>query len=882
MADLPEYQKTEKLTPATIPQPFAQAGRDIAANSNVLSNIGSDLAVKAAVARSELAGIKYGKEPKGELLPAITLSDQAFHKAYRATAISTLSTQANELLNNSIVSVSQANKLTPGLLNSFNDNVTKGFDDIIAQAPSQDKEALREAFASQLINTNAKLQAKMIGEQKEAFKNDFMVYASNTNSEIFNLSSSGMETDSKNLSSSYEANIREQMASGVISSVEGETLLKEARTTQLTGREFSKAQSAIERGDLSKFLSEYGKSKPNDMTETEWVEVGQKLLNLVNFTDSLESKQQAFKTSEGNLHVVDGTVSNQVISDMQDSLTPTNFNNWLIGYQKALASAADKGAGVAGAIQGFNDIAKFSQLKDKDINAAYNILWAEFANANGMDEWSAKSAVATSAGGAIPAYIDELNARGQTSNPEYLESAFNAIQTLKQGRAANLKGMNEKTLGMVESYARQRAGGIDPIVAAKNSEKMVLQVDETEKNRREAVINDATKRIFKKNTQELINGAYGMTGIQSSTDPIGLALITKQNFEDNFRIVGNELDAQNMTRTQMQALYSTTNVNGKAEDGQFETVEMTAGIGKEQLPLIQVQVAQQIGPQIERFNELFASGNSDFRYDFKYPTTIDLDTFARAKAELDEIAGNATRLMQKGESYSEYAKKTFSNPEIKARYEELQNILKAPVGATPAQLDALAAELKALESQAVFSDIDKTRFSELSDAERKRIITTIGQKGDSKTAVRMQEIITDMQRVEDITRPKVIRTYTDGTKDEFYLNVYRDPNKTVDSNGAPIYFVKLQNKDGRVENFMGVAPRVGGEVVYTIDLDDLNQKLGRYMQISSSGGKSAIADMQRSMQAQALKASEFIKNKQSQKLNYVQEPLASMIEATEE
>lgn len=859
MADLPEFQRKEQLQPGTQPLPFGDASRNLAANSNVLGNLGAQISQQAAMTRSEISGTKMGTTPSGDLLPALTKSDDAFTKAYRTSAYATLSNQADALLSTGLNTLAEQGPLTQDTIEAFAQSSLEGFEKIAQLAPSVDQEALKNSFASNLIHAQGKLQAELIKQQKNELIDNFAAYTTQTGLDVFNAASDGNMDDAKKALNLYSVQAKEQNKAGLLTKSQMESANREMRLNLLTGREYKKGQEAASKNELDVYLRDYKNNKPSDMSNDEWVEVGGKILKLFNFEDSLDARFQTNKSSVGDLKIAQNQVDDSVIRDMQDNLKTKNFNDFMIKYYKSEGQKAARLKEITNGTDIFTDPSKYFQLSNDDKNEIYSMKWQELANSQGLDPWTAKTVVANTAGGSIPAFVGELNAKGQSPNPESLMQSGLAIEQLRTGRNANLDGVDKKTFAMTASFMRQVAGGTTPIDAAKVAEKQVLNVDESERNRRVAEKSSAVKEKFGKNNISLLNGASNITGMLPEQDSIGFAMKVREAFEDNFDLLGNTLDAESTTAEAFKARYGTTYVNGRKQEAQAGTIEQHFGITEAQIPLVQAQVAQQIEKDIVNFNKKFDAKQSDFRYDYVSPTSITYEQRLAAQEELSQIVNNATRQPAKGESFSDYAKKTLSNPEVKARYQALQNILKAPVEMSRREVEIIANELAEIDSRASLAELVKSkRFTDLSEEEQTRVIKEARTDVNPEKVDRIMELRIKAQAFEENNRPKIKRTNTDGESQEFYLQIYRAPNFATNQKGDPIYYVKLENMDGRTENFLGVANSMGGEVIYIPDTDDFNDKIVKYIDISSSGGQSAISDMQRSMQKRADNISETI------------------------
>ena len=101
------------------------------------------------------------------MFPAFTVTDKAFETAYRNQAKSTLGLEAQELMNRSLATVNQANRLTPQAVQEFEASMTAGLADITKNAPSADRQQMADTFAAQLQKTSTSLQAKLIAQGQQ-------------------------------------------------------------------------------------------------------------------------------------------------------------------------------------------------------------------------------------------------------------------------------------------------------------------------------------------------------------------------------------------------------------------------------------------------------------------------------------------------------------------------------------------------------------------------------------------------------------------------------------------------------------------------------------------------------------------------------------------
>lgn len=847
MADLPEYKSSEKLQPSSGPVGFVKAAEKQAAAGNFLTNIGSEIALNAGIARTQQAGIEFGKNPHGDLLPALNKTDEAFQNAYRNTAKATLTLQGEELLSKGLTTLNQATKLTPALIDNFSAQMQKGIDEIASNAPQMDRVAINQNLKLGLITAQGQLQGKLAKQHQDELKANFAAYAQSTNSTIYDVSSSGDQKGSTQLLDSLISSITIQVESGLLDKNEGLSLINAAKITNFTGGEFFKAKTAEKNGQLDVFLSKWRKSDPKDlgMTPSEYVKVGQGLLALLNLQDSLEAKNQATLTAEVDLHIAKDDINQGLLSKAKEQQTPENLFKTLTkiqihNNQKDKAQKKTKDVMI-----NWSNSSNFALNDPSDINKAYDALWQDLAQKEGLTDWEAKTQIAATAGGKVTDYTKEFNALGSSPNAQSLQMASDAYKYISKIRAANLEGVETKVLGMINSFDRQRTANTDPAIAAKNAEKQVYLKDESKVKILETEWTTIKKNVFGTSDKKLENGAASISGMRSTTDPVGFALRVQEVYEQTFKEVGNDLDAITAVKDYFNAAYGTTYVNGRKEEGQFGTIEQALNISETELPIVQVQIAEQAAKKLVSYNE----GNFAYKYKFKSPISITLEERERAKEEYKEI--QKTML--------------FNNPDVVKRYRELQGMLKSSVNITPHEVETISKELAEITSRATLEEVIKShRFENLSEAEQIRLIEeSYGNKSRPKkeTIDRIIELQGLIKNVEDQSRPVLQQIDSDGRVKDYYLGIYRAPDGEK-SKGQPVYYMRLINMDGRIENFTGVMQYNGGEVIYVPDIEDFEQKYGRYIHTADSGGQGALSKMRRQMQERALEAEQAISKKQ--------------------
>lgn len=640
MVELPEYKRSEQLQPATSDVGFLKAAERQASAGNLLTNIGADIGLRAGIARSEQAGIELGKNPHGDLLPAMNKTDEAFQKAYRTTAQATLTLQGEELLSKGLTTINQANKLTPELIENFSNTMQKGMNEIASNAPQMDREAINQNLKLGLITAEGKLQGKLATQNKEELKDNFAAYSQTTTSTIFDVTISGDEAGGRQLFENYKKTVLAQIESGLLSHLDGQSLINTARTTYLTGREFAKAQDAQAKGELDTFLSEYGKKKPDDMSPTEWVQVGKDLLNLINFQDTADAKNQALLVSEGNLRIADESVTQDDVARYREQMTQKNFNNFMTSYLIDQKRKKDNDEQVQFALDNWSNAGALANVDRKAIDKAFQVQYRDLQQKTGMDEFTAKTLTQAAASTPVTAFINELNAMALSGTAESREAARNAIKTINQQKPGNLKGLSDDAQNLLLMFDMARQGGQDINQANETATKAVLDIDKAELERRNTIWTTIEDKVTKG------NGTWAKTaksdlGLSSNVivDDVALGVAYKAALKSSFISIGNLETAKAKANQYIMATHDVTKANGK-EQFVFKPIERVLGITNKQLPFVYRQVSEQVNAQVEAFNKLYESGQSDFKYELVESSKISFEEYTKTQDELKKALEN--------------------------------------------------------------------------------------------------------------------------------------------------------------------------------------------------------------------------------------------------
>lgn len=660
MAELPEFKKTEKLDADKQPQPFGSSFRQLGKSSNLVSSIGSEIALRSAVARSEIAGFELGKNPQGDLLPALTKSDEAFHNAYRTQASATLSLQAQQLISSSLATIGKQPKINQQMIDEFDKNVSIGLEEIISLAPTADQAELRNTFGLQLMQTQGKLQSKMIEQQKADALINFNTYNQATTESIFDLSVDGDPESASKILAELEKKNLDMADSGYISKLQALNNFKSARVSYLTGKYYGKAISSGK--EVDQFLNDFSQNKPKEMSNSEWVSVGKNMVGLFKQKDKLELKHQSDLTAEFDLRLENDQITQEFLNKSEEEMTPNNFSRSLTKLTKKLNKGQSDKSKINMVAANWGNAGILSQMDNKHINQYWADASATMAEENEIDLWTAKTLMAaTTDGTQVPAFIDELEAYTKSQNPESVQKALSAFQSMKQMNPSGLSGMTKDSRGLITAIKLGLDGGNDLAISIQAGQKMIVDVDESERKKRSENWKSLSKEMFGANDKKLVSTTLKEIGVKDKDmmlDTLGFSLMYKDMLEANYNLFGNMEAAKKHTKEAIEMRpYGFTAINSKKIDtvgGNFSTpknefvsrpLEPYFGIpvGDPSAYLIHEQISEQTLDQIETFNKR----NSDkfgFRYEFEDDIPIPTrENYEKAMKERDRLVDKALK-----------------------------------------------------------------------------------------------------------------------------------------------------------------------------------------------------------------------------------------------
>ncbi len=621
---LPEYHNSVKLKGATSVPSFQAQTSKMALNPSTLGELGAKLAMGASIQLSEQHGYELGQNPQGDVLPPITKTDEAFVNAYHAQSQATLGLQAHQMMQQGQIDLAQAPKLTPELVSNYEQNMSEGLQQILENAPSQVKPSLANQFNNQLLQTSGNLNLKMISQQKEDERQNAVAYNQTQAQNIFEYGLSNNFDAAKESLDTFKKNTQAYVASGTLTPAQGLSANHAANLSYWSGVYSRKAVDEKNNKREAQFLEELAdeKNKPDSISFADWQQVQKNVMGYVQNLDNLERKDTSLMLSQLDRKLAEtGSLSPQNLSEFEQKADPTTFNNFMAGYANFMHKEGQKNQAQYNAQIGWSNSDVFSRLSTDAKNQTFDSLVAQQAQKNpDRSIFDIQTDTAMSAAGIVPAYVNTLSSKLQSTNPDDLIQATQAYKKLSNYKASNIATLPENSIGMYHAFNAELEKGSDPQTAAENAQTVIFGKDPD----RKLANNEAWRDFRKNNLSDLgqrASFAKGLANIEwgaTLVNPTGFYDSAIQIFENNFKLLNGDVEtAKKMTREALNKNWGHSYINGQKEFG-FLPVEKALNLPENSLGVIKNSEIQ-----LSETKNLYDRGLSDYYYELKPYTTLE-------------------------------------------------------------------------------------------------------------------------------------------------------------------------------------------------------------------------------------------------------------------
>jgi len=624
-------QKEVRLDNTVGNAPFTQGFDSMALTPTALGEFGSKLAITASTTLAQKRGYEAGLNPKGSLLPPLTLTDKAYASAYITQAQNTLGLQATKLMQEGQAELAKAWKLTPDMLAEYTKNMSEGLNDIINNAPMQAQPGLAAQFNNSLMQSTGNLNLKMIGQQKQQALQNATLFNNSQLSAIYEAARGGNFDAAEKMHNDMLTRTGSMRDTGMITPLQAESSAKSARMSLYSGIYTGQAIDAFKNKKGDQFLADLLQKKPEGMNTLEWESIAKNVMGEVALQESFQQRNETSLYSEANRLLNEGMLTPDFIAQLEsESTSKPRFNNFMAqvaAYQRKNYKSNEQ---VAGLMPQWTSPYAMATASNKVKNmalvqAAQAVQQRAADNGRSLEDFEAQSEAMSTAGGPIQSYTQQMNAGFLSGNPELMLRNLNAYRALRNSNPKALNGMSKQAEAMMTNFESQMEDGNAPDVAAQKASEIVQQ-----KTPEQMEINTALVRQWENsvvNTPSRLNSWASQfadlgDGAKINNLPY-FAIHLKNIFKSNMELLNGDIQgATKMTREGIERAWGVTEVNGKPEYV-FQPIEKTIGLDEGANPLIKHDLYEQIQKQIEPMKLAYEEGqkNKDNRMSFYYRLT---------------------------------------------------------------------------------------------------------------------------------------------------------------------------------------------------------------------------------------------------------------------
>lgn len=657
---LPEYKRTESIETTNVPD-FGSGYRGLAEVSNSLSVIGAKVAQTAAQAQAQRLGYQAGLDPKGDTLPPITDFDKGFVDAYHQQAQATLGLQAQKLIDDADTQLSGAGTLSPELIRQTHQEVAKGLDGILEQAPTAVKGTLQANFAASLQNQNHQYQNKMVSQQREDQRSLILTTAQQNAKNAHEQAANGNYDQAESLVKQNEKLLSSAVNSRLADRQEQQTSNATVRQSYLNGMFIHKAMQAEKEGKLPQFEKEFANTPPKDlgMTNEEHAAAGQAIMNHMGELQNLRSQDTQIRVAQFNNSVAKDVmgITPEQLQELQRNVTPLQYEQAQLTYIQGIKAFNKAQGDMQQVTAGWSDPGSFARFGEKAINKGFDTLVAKHQKQmqdagipTTVDESEVQ--VAASAGGPIPVFKKSLENKLSSANPGQIESAAQQIHSLiEMGAGHALAGLSENARVMDAKYESLR-DSMQPTDAAREATNLVYnQTPEMQKMNAQRWSNylaSQTKDI------PVSDFALGVVGHEASdfintTTANMYASSILEKYSTYYQLSNGDANvAQKVTKRYVEENYGPTGING-AEHMTLHPIEKVLGYkSNDVVPYIQDDMVKFLNERFQPAKEMYAKKQSNEYWETVPPTKkahgIFSSTYEPVKVKRHTRVGNTDKV----------------------------------------------------------------------------------------------------------------------------------------------------------------------------------------------------------------------------------------------
>lgn len=840
--------------------PYSATLNKVALENNALSEIGMQVAQAAANKNAENLGAEAGKNPNGDLpLPVLTEADKHYHDAYLSQSQNVMGLRLSELQSKANLEIANVYKLTPEIIDKYNQTLVDGGQEILKSAPEQIKNHLSVIYANNLLGNTEKLKTKLIDQQHDETRQ--VADLANTAS-VTTISNLGMQLNVGAAQLAYESHIanNKRLGSTGVWSPSKVQISDDSAKMAFYGSIFSGhlLEARKEGGEaVGKYLSRFEdiKNKPSDLTDSQWFSVGDSVLKLEQHQNSLVNTQQQVAISDFKKDIVLGNPQKDKLLSLRDILSPVQFNDLEADFVTSELKKSNTIKKNQEAIDAYQNTRKYSSLTTEQVNHAWRNQVDGLNKLNNSQGLTNETSAALSAGGVVPEYVETIRNMAWSDNPMDLDESYRAFQTMRDKRPQNIRTLGKETEDMFKVYGANLQFHRDrPDNAYLETRKTMVEPIGIEKEAIQLNVNEYLKKNYsdpnakKSLALKLLNPNQPMFGSKSRTSiPIQDEAIATQTifnrFQTNLELFKNDpAKAMIATQQDVDRTAGDTYVNGIRQRTLF-SAEKVLAIEPEHggTFALQQDVAEQLALQFKEIDASYDKHWLDERYEI-----VDVGKFSPERYKESLVtAGIESR---KAQTYQN------SIAIIDEKMKSLPHTHLGPYKSSEKEWNELQAQKTALEKQFGGSKVEgfiDTIKSKITNAARNKINKLQDELPESDRSY-MQDVYPasvarNIQSLHQPIQVKKIRRGLDGKEHSEILNLVVSPLGDAlslqygDRTTGP-FELTLRSETGAPQDIPDIHGNAGTKLRYYANNKVITDNANKFANLYQENSKEQILD----------------------------------------
>lgn len=612
---LPEpVQRKVAMETSRIPD-FQSPVSNYGSATNWMSGLGSKVAASASNAIATKIGGELGKNPQGELGPAITNFDKQLSDSYTTQAQATLGIEAQKLITKSNLELAEQPRINQDMISKAQKNTMVGLDRIFSLAPNSIRPQMEQSYGSLMIHQNEQLVSRMMDEQKKD-RLDNLELSSNMSAEnAFSLSMGGDDKAAMSYMLSTIRAVTSSVEMHDITPMQAKNIEDKLRLSYLSGKYTRLAVEADRRKQLPEFLSSLADDAPGELSEQDKSSVYSNVVQYMNMQANLRMQNQQLKLAKFEEQLIlDPLKASTQFNAMAADLTPYQAEKAKIQLIQSVKKQQHDDTDSQFLSHNWNNTRAHSNSSSDLINKTFNdkvkyVVEQGQINNDPVSTEDAEVLVASSAGGEVSVFTKTLKNGLSSSNPNIIESTIQQIHKLTEnGNGQALKGLTEQDWSMVTA-AQHLRDAVDPVKAAQDAHNRIYNQDpEIEKlnNKKFSTILSTQNRSGISEDNFALK-TFGMSKgdflNQSIATAYGVDILNK--LQSAFSISGDFNEAKQTVQREVEKNYGDTFVNG-GKHKTLHPIESVVGFKvRDGVPYIQNNLIQQLDDKFTPLKSLY-------------------------------------------------------------------------------------------------------------------------------------------------------------------------------------------------------------------------------------------------------------------------------------